>query len=52
MSKVNKNRLVTAVVAITASAIVAALFIFNRSTLSYDRYIVGNMVGLDRKSVV
>lgn len=41
-----KNRGVTVAVGLVGAAVVAALFQFNRSTSSYNQYIVGNLIGL------
>ena len=41
-----KNRFVSVVVALIGAAVVAGLYEFNRSTTSYNLYIVGNMLGL------
>ena len=41
-----KNRFVTFVVALVGAAVVAALLQFNRSTTSYDHYLVGNLIAL------
>ena len=40
------NRFVTLVVTLVGAAVVAALIQFNRSTTSYNHYLVGNMIGL------
>ena len=42
----DKNRFVTFVVALVGAAVVAILLQFNRSTTSYDRYLVGNLIAL------
>ena len=41
-----KGRYISVVVAVVGAAIVAGLFVFNQHALSYDRYIVVNLLGL------
>ncbi|MDH7602725.1 MAG: CPBP family intramembrane metalloprotease [Armatimonadota bacterium] len=42
----SKNRFVAVVVAVIGAGVVAALYRFNRSAVSYNQYIVGNLIGL------
>jgi len=46
VESLGKSRFVTIVVTLVAAAVVAALWKFNRSSDSYNQYLVGNLVGL------
>ncbi|MCE5314779.1 MAG: CPBP family intramembrane glutamic endopeptidase [Armatimonadota bacterium] len=41
-----KNKFVTFVVSVVGAAVVAALYYFNKNAISYNQYLVGNLIGI------